>query len=132
MTENQVIQQMCEHFERKFPMFCGGCNRRFETFLEYLQNTEPHGSPIPYDAEFGDWTPARPVGTVVYADCACGHTLALSSEGMPLKQLWALLDWLRTEAPLRRTTPRELLRQLRVKVRQQYGPGALANDLSVA
>src|ERR1700728_1462193 len=95
MTEAEVIKAMREHLEGLFPKVCPNCKRRFATLREYLLNTEHLGSAIPYDAEEGDWKPLHPLGTVTYANCRCGTTIALSSDGMPLLKLWRLLNWAR-------------------------------------
>ncbi len=113
MTEAQVVTAIRVHLEGLFPLACPLCQRQFATFREYLQNTEHQGDAIPYDAELGHWQPLRPVGTVTLANCRCGNTLVLSSEGMPLIRLWALLNWARIETQKRKQTPRELLNYLR-------------------
>jgi hypothetical protein len=56
---------------------------------------------------------------MTYAQCPCGNTLALSSDGMPLSQLWALLSWARIEMQRRCLTPQELLNQLRDEISKQ-------------
>lgn len=119
MTEADVIRAMREHLEGLFPKDCPNCNRRFATLREYLLVTKHLGPPMPYDAEFGDWNPLRPVGTVTLANCPCGTTLTLSSEGMPLVQLWRLLNWARIETKRRGLSPRELLGYLRDEICKQ-------------
>lgn len=116
---------MRDHLEGLFPKDCPNCKRRFATLREYLLNTEHLGPAMPHDADAGDWTPARPVGTMTYANCRCGTTLALSSEGMPLPRLWSLLRWARTETQRRGMTPQELLNHLRDEISKQVlaGPG---------
>ena len=74
---------------------------------------------MPYDADRGDWLPMQPIGTVTFANCPCGTTLALSSAGMPLPRLWRLLNWARTETKRRGLTPRELLNCLRDEICKQ-------------
>src|SRR5579862_1952855 len=116
MTEEEVIKQMREHIEGLFPKICYNCKRQFATLREYLMTTEPAGSAVPYDAVLGDWLPKSPIGTVAYANCRCGSTLSLSSKGMPLTQLWPLLNWARTETKRRGLTPPELLNYLREEI----------------
>ncbi|MGA2258771.1 MAG: hypothetical protein ABSG53_29240 [Thermoguttaceae bacterium] len=67
----------------------------------------------------GNWKPLTPIGTVSLSNCACGSSMALSSSGMPLSQLWSLLDWARIETRQRKLTPRELLNYLRDELREQ-------------
>jgi hypothetical protein len=119
MTEAEVISQMRAHLERQFPKSCPSCGRRFASLREYLQAVSHLGSAMPYDADMGVWRPSNPVGTATYANCPCGNTLALTSAGMPLSQLWTLLAWARNETRARRQTPQELLNYLRDKIWQQ-------------
>ena len=113
MTEAEVVTAIRQHLEGLFPQACTLCQRQFPTFCNYLQNTEHQGDAIPYDAELGRWQPLRPIGTVTLANCKCGNTLCLSSHGMPLLQLWQLLNWARIETQKRQQSPRELLNYLR-------------------
>ena len=119
MTEAEVIRAMREHLEGLFPKICPTCDRRYETLREFIQSTKIAGPAIPYDAEYGDWKPAKPLGTMTFAHCSCGNTLALTSHGMPLLQLWSLLNWARAETKKRQMTPQELLNYLREKISQQ-------------
>ena len=113
MSEAEVVTAMRRHLEGLFPMACPLCQHRYASLREYLQHTEHQGDAIPYDAELGHWHPLRPIGTVTLANCPCGNTLGLSSEGMPLILLWKLLNWARIEMKKRQQTPRELLNYLR-------------------
>ena len=119
MTEAEVIRKMREHLEGQFPKVCPKCARRFATLRDYLLIVEHLGPAIPYDAEAGDWNPVNPVGTMTFANCPCGTTLALSSAGMPLPQLWSLLNWARIETKKRGMTPGELLNYLRDEICKQ-------------
>ena len=119
MTEAEVIAAMRKHLEGLFPKVCSTCNRRFATLREYLLTTKPAGPAIPYDAELGNWRPSNPVGTATYANCPCGNTLALSSEGMPMAKLWSLLNWARIETRRRGMSPTELLNYLRDEITKQ-------------
>ncbi len=121
---------MREHLEGLFPKVCPSCGRRFATLREYLLTTEQAGPAIPHDVEMGEWNPVRPLGTMTYANCPCGNTLALSSEGMPLLRLWSLLNWARVETQRRGLTPVELLNHLRDVITRQVlaGPGSGGRD----
>jgi len=74
---------------------------------------------MPYDADLGDWQPLKPLGTMTFANCPCKNTLVLSSEGMPLVQLWSLLRWARAETQRRGMTPQQLLNYLRDEICKQ-------------
>lgn len=113
MREAEVVAATRKYLERHFPLVCPLCQHRYPTLREYLLNTEHQGDAIPFDAELGIWRPRHPIGTVTLANCRCGNTLGLSSEGAPLIQLWRLLDWARIETQKRQQTPRELLNYLR-------------------
>ncbi len=110
---------MREHLEGLFPKVCPVCNRTYDTFRDYLLIAKPEGSAISYDAEVDDWNPANPIGTLTFANCPCGNTLALSSEGMPLLRLWSLLNWARIETKKRNQSPEELINYLRDQITQQ-------------
>jgi hypothetical protein len=119
MTEAEVIQVMREHLEGHFPKTCFNCQRQFATLREYLQLTTHQGPPVPYDAMAGNWQPSKPIGTVTLANCPCGSTLVLSSHGMPLMQLWRLLNWARAETKRRGMSPQKLLDYLRDEICKQ-------------
>jgi hypothetical protein len=119
MIEAEVVRIMRDHLEGLFPKVCPNCRRRFATLRDYLLITKHRGTATPYDADLGDWQPMEPLGTMTYANCPCGNTLVLSSDGMPLLQLWALLGWARIETQRRGMTPRELLNYLRDEICKQ-------------
>ena len=119
MTESDVVRMMREHLESQFPKVCPNCRRRYASLREYLSTTEHVGSAMPYDADLEDWNPKQPMGTVTYANCRCGSTLAVSSHGMPLIRLWSLLNWARIETKNRGMTPQELLNYLREEICKQ-------------
>jgi hypothetical protein len=123
MTEAEVVRIMREHLEGLFPKVCPTCYRRFATLREYLLTTTHLGPAIPYDVELGDWKPLRPLGTMTYANCPCGTTLALTSQGMPLSQLWSLLGWAKLETQRRGVSPNELLNYLREEICKQVLAG---------
>lgn len=116
ISEADVVATMRQHLERHFPLSCPMCQQGYATLRDYLLQTEHQGDAIPFDAELGNWRPLRPLGTVTLANCRCGNTLGLSSEGMPLPQLWRLLNWARVETQKRQQTPRELLNYLRREI----------------
>jgi hypothetical protein len=119
MSEAEVIRTMREHLDSLFPKVCSNCNRSFSTLREYILTTQPLGAMISVDAEAGDWDAAHPVGTLAYANCPCGSTLALTTEGMPLDRRRLLLQWIRNETKQRGLSPQELLGRLRAEIRRQ-------------
>ena len=119
MTEAEVIQIMRSHVAGLFPKVCHNCHRRFATLREFILATQPLGATMSYDAEMEDWKPLEPVGTSAMSNCPCGTTLTLSSEGMPLIQMWRLLNWARVETKRRGMSQEELLNYVRLEIRKQ-------------
>ena len=119
MTEIDVIRVVRAHLESQFPKVCSNCNLRFATFRDYLLATKPVGSAFSYDAAMGDWNPTDPAGGGACVNCACGNTLILTSAGMPLFRLWALMNWARIETKKRNQTLEELLNYLRKEIDHQ-------------
>ena len=119
MTEAEVVKTVREHLEGQFPKVCPSCGFRFVRLKDYLQNTQHLGSAMSFDAEVGNWAPLNPLGTLSYANCSCGTTLALSSSGIPLLRLWSLLNWVRIETKKRNQTHLELLTYLRDEIDKQ-------------
>jgi hypothetical protein len=119
MTEDEAVRILRKYFEGLFPKVCPNCKRRFATFPEYIETTKRIGRPISYDAELGNWNTAQPIGCVAMANCPCGSTLALGTEGMALPLRLQLLDWVRTEIERRGVSPSELMEHLRDEVRKR-------------
>ena len=131
MTETEVVKSVIEHLEGLFPKVCRNCNRRYDTLREYICVTTNIGPPISYDAECGNWTPTKPIGALVFANCPCGSTLTLGSEGMAHAQTLALLEWMKAETQRRCVSASELMEHLRVLVREQVR-GAAADGAGAA
>jgi hypothetical protein len=119
MIEAEIVRSVREYFESLFPKACSNCNRCFATLREYILITKPIGPTMSFDAELGDWNTAQPIGSMAQANCPCGSTLTLSTEGMPPPQRLVLLNWVRIETQRRGLSPSELLGYLRNAVRKQ-------------
>jgi hypothetical protein len=119
MTEAEVVKTLRKHFEGLFPKVCPNCNRCFATLREYILITQRLGPSMSYDAELGDWNTLQPVGSVALANCPCGSTLALGTEGMPTTLRLSLLNWVRIETQQRGLSSQELLEYLRDEIRKQ-------------
>ena len=119
MTEDEVVQTLYKHYESLFPKVCPNCNRSFAKLREYIENTRPIGPPVSYDAELENWKPKKPIGSMVFANCPCGSTLALDTEGMPLPLRLELLDWIRNETKCRGMRLPELLDYMRDEVHKR-------------
>jgi hypothetical protein len=119
MNNDEIIQIMREHFEGLFPKVCNNCGRYFETLREYILDTKRLGGTISFDAEAADWETTQPIGGVALANCPCGTTLALTTEGMSLSKIHLVLKWIRVESERRGLSPMELLGYLRDEVRKQ-------------
>lgn len=118
ITAERAIELTRRHVESRFPLTCS-CGRVYRDLLSYLQQTVHVGPPISFDGELGHWTPDRPIGTVSMANCACGSTLTIDTEGMPLRTMWQLLLWARFESWHRRISMAELLRWVRDQIDAQ-------------
>ena len=119
MTDDEIIQMMREHFEGLFPKVCNNCGRYFATLREYILDTKRLGGTISYDAETGNWETTQPIGGVALANCPCGSTLALTTEGMPLSKIHLVLKWIKVESERRGLSQRELLEHVRDEVRKR-------------
>jgi len=119
MTDAEAIRIMRNHVEGLFPKECPNCHRHYATLREYILATQPLGATISYDAEVEDWKPADPIGTTALANCPCGTTLTLTSEGISLFQMWRLLNWARVETKRRGMSQQELLNYIRHQIRKQ-------------
>ena len=119
MTDDEIIQIMHEHFEGLFPKTCPKCGRRFETLKEYVLNTQPIGTTISYDAEIGDWETTQPLGGVALANCLCGTTIALTTDGMSISQIHLVLKWIKKESQRRGLNPNDLTDYIRREVRKR-------------
>ena len=119
MTGDEVLQAVRRHFESLFPKTCSNCGRQFATLREYILVTTRLGPARSYDADLGDWKTTAPIGSQALANCPCGSTMGLSTEGMPLPGRQALLGWLRDETRRLGATPSELLERLRDALRKQ-------------
>jgi hypothetical protein len=129
MTDDEVIQIMRVHYESLFPKVCPNCNRRFATLREYLLITTRVGPAKSYDAEIGDWKTRQPIGSMALANCPCGSTLALSTEGMELSLRLEVLNWVRTETQRRGVNPSELLEYLRDEFRKRVLGDPIPGDI---
>jgi len=119
LTEAEVIRFIREHLESQFPKVCSVCKRSYGTLREFLLITKPVGSTMSYDAEVNDWNPVEPRGTATFVNCPCGNTISLTSEGMPIRRLWPLMNWARAETRRRGQTLEQLLNYLREEIRKQ-------------
>ena len=116
LTEAEVIRVIHQHIEGLFPKTCPRCGRTFANYREYLQNTQPVGLPVSYDLEAGETKPVDSMGNLSLSNCQCGNTLALSSQGMPMKHLWAVLKWIEHETERHGIPMRHILSHLRDEV----------------
>ena len=113
LTEADVVRIIYEHVQGFFPKTCNKCQKVFSTYREYLQQTEHAGKPVSFDIELGNWRPTHSAGNLALANCRCGNTLAISSSGMPLIQIWQILNWVRVETKQRGVKSEEIICQLR-------------------
>jgi hypothetical protein len=123
MTDAEAVRMMREYFEGLFPRTCPKCGKHYGTVRDYILQTQPVGPAISYDVELGDWQPANPLGTFASGNCTCGTTLTLTTAGLPLPKLHAVLHWVKTETEIRGVTPGQLIGWVRDEIRQQVLAG---------
>ena len=116
MNENDAIEIIRNFIYRQFPKECTCCERSYNSFTEFILNTEYVGNPMSHDADIGAWQPERPLGTIGMVRCSCGTTLSLSSKGMDLKTLRKLMSWVWKEAKKRGISTTDILEDLRSKI----------------
>ena len=112
-----MIRVMREYLEGLFPKACPACGRGFATLRDYISNTTPIGATLSLDASDEDWAPAHPLGTFALANCPCGNTLAVTTDGLPATTRRALLGWLRAETERLGVRPDVLLGRVRDEIR---------------
>ena len=132
MTSDEAIRLTRKHIEGQFPKTCTMCGARYENLAAYLRGTTHVGAPVSFDVAMGDLHPREPAGTFSLANCACGTTLSISSEGMSLVTLWRLLGWLYVEALRRRVTVGAVLKWVRAEIDRRVLSEADERDLPVA
>jgi hypothetical protein len=118
MTDAEIVGALVAHLEGLFPRTCS-CGRRYASLGEYVRETEPHGDAISYDAVDGDWAPTRPLGALALANCRCGTTLALTTNGMPLATVHRVLAWIKAEMARRGVTSEVVTGDLREEIRKR-------------
>jgi len=118
MTDEEMVRVNYEHYASLFPKSCTGCGRRFASLRDYILATKPVGATISYDAELGDWQTTKPLGAASLANCTCGSTLALTTEGIPLPVIQDMLEWIRVRSGQRGVSTEELLGWVRAEVRK--------------
>jgi hypothetical protein len=107
------------HMERHFPKTCPNCNRCFEDLRSYIVGTKRVGQTISYDAEIEDWKPQSPLGAIAMTNCPCGSTLALTTHGMDLPDIHAILAWVKEEKHRQGCDAIEIIDQIRDEIRKR-------------
>jgi hypothetical protein len=115
MTETDAIAIAKHYVSSLFPRTCRCCKREFVSFKDFITNTKPVGEVMSWDADQQDWEPNQPLGITALANCSCGSTLAISSERMPLSDLWKLMRWAQLECSQRGVAPKAIFTALRDK-----------------
>ena len=114
-----MIRINYEHYSGLFPKACSVCGRTFLSLRDYIMVTQRIGATISYDAELGDWQTTQPIGAAAMSNCPCGTTLALTTDGLPLDIIQAMLEWIRVETERRGQTAEQLLDYVRNEVRKR-------------
>jgi hypothetical protein len=119
LSDAEVICIVRKHIESRFPKDCLSCGRRYDSLADYLLRTTHVGDPVSGDKPFGDILPVTLVGTISYANCPCGSTLAIHSAGLDLMTMWRLLRWAAASTSRRGVSTGELLRDIRRRIDEE-------------
>ena len=110
MDESDVVRIVRTYIEGQFPKRCARCGRHFQSLREYLQSTAHLGQPVSYGHVIPD------LGPLSLANCTCGNTLAIGSEGLPPETLRELQGWARVEMVTRGVSIGVLLHHVRERI----------------
>jgi hypothetical protein len=119
LSDQEVIAILRRHLESKFPKDCLRCGRRYDSLASYLRGTTHVGDPISGDNPFRMTEPAKLIGTISYANCVCGSTLAITSAGLNLFIMWRLMRWAGANMSRRGISMGELLSDLRARIDEE-------------
>ena len=123
MTEAEATTIVMRHFESLFPKRCTSCGREYQTLRDYILSTTPVGLPRSYDADYGEWDTRQPLGSQALANCPCGTTLAVTTDGMAPAQRLALLQWMKAETERLGQPATEILERMRRTIRARAVDG---------
>ena len=118
LSDEEVVAIVRDHIESKFPKLCANCGRQYGSLPDYLRRTTHLGNPLNVDDPATAST-ERLVGAISYANCPCGSTLAISSAGLDVLTMWALLQWAGASASRRGISVGELLADLRRRIDEE-------------
>ena len=119
MTFDEAVSLVRAHVEAQFPKACPQCARVFGSLPEYLRGTRHVGAPHSYDAELGDFTPEKPIGTHSIACCPCGTSMSIGSAGINPLTFSRLMTFAFSETRRRGMTVAELLAEVRDEIDRQ-------------
>jgi hypothetical protein len=119
LSDQEVIAIIRRHLESKFPKDCLRCGRRYDSLVDYLLGTTHLGDPISGDDARRIPEPTKLIGTISYANCVCGSTLAMSSAGINPFIMWRLVRWAGTNMIRRGMSMGEVLSDLRSRIDEQ-------------
>ncbi len=126
LTLDEVVEIMREYLESLFPKICPNCSKVYNSYEEFLHETNSEGAPVNYDDEYDELTehkeflPLKPIGTCAFYQCVCGSTLALSSLKMPIMKYFRLLLWGRKYRKKNGLSLSEFMEKLQENVDQKY------------
>lgn len=113
----QLVEPALQHLRGLFPRQCASCGATFATYFDYLCTTAGGGNTC-FD-EFARLSRDEIVGTVGFAHCHCGSTLAVSSESAPVEAYRAFVGFLQDRAAAEKSSVAELLDLLMEMVRER-------------
>ena len=98
LNENQAIKKIQTLLESQFPKTCFNCRLTYNSLTEFVELTEYLGDPIVYDVEVLQPTDKIHIGSATFANCTCGSTLSLTSQGIDPTLYEELLTWATRES----------------------------------
>lgn len=119
MNDEILVQLILKSFERLFPRKCHCCGKVFQSYQDFIINTNQLAEPVTYDQDFFEGKMKISfLGVLKFHNCECGDTIALKSyEPNPIKMLEIML-WVRSEHRRTGKTINEMLKYYNSKVNE--------------
>jgi hypothetical protein len=95
LTDEEMMALCEEALSKQFPKRCMCCRKVYGTLRAYFLSTTRVGTVQVPDADAGEWEPQEPMGVMSFANCACGSTLAITSDAVSVLTMWRMLRWAR-------------------------------------
>jgi len=118
-TDDEIVDTIYRVVLDLFPKTCPNCGKRYPDLASYIRGTRKIGPAYSLDAEMDSWRPSVPVGGIAMANCACGTTLALTTEHMSVEDSHRVLNWVKANMNKRGMSSEQLTGLIREKIRER-------------